>query len=54
MEIGTKFTFKSSNQDRTAIFLEEQNGKIIGFIYGDVKFHGLKVIIDKENIIKTI
>jgi|688.fasta_scaffold1333906_2 hypothetical protein len=54
MEIGTKFTFLSSNQERTAIFLEEENGRITAFICDDVKFHGLKVSVDKENIIKTI
>jgi hypothetical protein len=52
MEIGTKFTFLSSNQKRTAIFLEEENDKIIAIICDDVKFQGLKVSIDKTQIIK--
>jgi hypothetical protein len=52
MEIGTKFTFLSSNQERTAIFLEEENDKIIAIICDDVKFQGLKVSIDKTQIIK--
>jgi hypothetical protein len=52
MEIGTKFTFLSSNQQRTAIFLEEENDKIIAIICDDVKFQGLKVSIDKTQIIK--
>jgi hypothetical protein len=53
MEIGTKFTFKSSNQERKAIFLEQENDKIIAIICDDIKFQGMKVTIDKTQIIKT-
>ena len=54
MEIGTKFIFLSSNQERKAIFLEKENDKIIAILCDDVKFQGIKVTIDKSQIIKTI
>lgn len=54
MEIGTKFTFLSNGKERNALFLEEENGKIIAILCDDIKFQGIKVTIDKTQIIKTI
>jgi hypothetical protein len=54
MEIGTKFTFLSNNSEINALFLEEENGKIIAILCDNVKFQGIKVTIDKTQIIKTI
>ena len=52
MEIGTKFTFLSNGKERNALFLEEENEKIIAILCDDVKFQGIKVTIDKKQIIK--
>jgi hypothetical protein len=54
MEIGTKFTFLSNGKERNALFLEEENGRIIAILCDDARFQGMKLSIDKSQIIKKI
>jgi hypothetical protein len=53
MEIGTKFTYLSNGKERKALFLEEENGRIIAILCDDIKFQGMRLSIDKSQIIKT-
>ena len=50
MKIGQKFTFKSSNKNRKALFLE-QNNNIIKCVICDDEMAGLNIEINKNQII---
>lgn len=51
MNIGDKFTFKSSNKNRKALFLEQINDKIKCVICDD-EMAGLNIEININQIIK--
>ena len=53
MEIGTKFTYLSNGKERKALFLEEENGRIIAILCDDIKFQGMRLSIDKSQIISA-
>ena len=54
LQIGHLFTFKSYDKIRKAIFMEENENIVTCILKGDPKTEGIKVKINKNQIIKIL